>query len=169
TTFTLPLWLELFPDARVLHIHRRGVDVAASLRERERRHLERSQRNYPRIRVPLGFAPKRAGFTASVRCTALEGAFTLWESYVAESRRHVARLGAQALEVRYEDLAAAPRSVVERVADFCELSPTAAELSRAAGMLRGDRVAAHGDDVEIAAFAARVAERELAAASGGRR
>ena len=30
-TFTLPYWLRLFPDARIIHIYRNGMDVAISL------------------------------------------------------------------------------------------------------------------------------------------
>ena len=37
TTLTLPIWLELFPEARVVHVVRNGVDVAASLFRRSRR------------------------------------------------------------------------------------------------------------------------------------
>ena len=33
-SFTLPIWLELFPKAKVVHIMRHGVDVADSLRRR---------------------------------------------------------------------------------------------------------------------------------------
>ena len=36
-TFTLPLWLTLFPNAKVVHIIRHGVDVAQSLRNRRNR------------------------------------------------------------------------------------------------------------------------------------
>ena len=41
STFTLPLWLDVFPDARVLHVTRHGVDVAQSLRVREEEFLTR--------------------------------------------------------------------------------------------------------------------------------
>lgn len=166
SSFTLPLWLELFPAAKVLHIHRRGVDVAASLRARERRHLERSMRRYPRLRVPLQVLPKRAGFTASPRCSTLEGAFTLWECYVTEARQHVRRLGSQALELRYEDLTADPGTVVEQVAAFCELAPTTAQRARAAGLLRSERPRSSQEEAELAAFERQVAERTVLTAAG---
>lgn len=164
SSFTLPLWLDVFPDAKVIHIERHGVAVAASLRARQRRNLERSRRLFARNRVLLRFLPKRAGFTDSVRCATLDGAYAVWESYVKESRRHVTALGDRALELGYEELAIEPRLVVERVAAFCGLSPTADTRERAAGLLRRDRAGVHRDDPELAAFAARVSarERELA-------
>ena len=34
-TFTLPIWLEIFPNAKIIHVVRHGVDVANSLRTRQ--------------------------------------------------------------------------------------------------------------------------------------
>jgi len=34
TTITLPIWLSIFPNARIIHIIRHGMDVALSLAER---------------------------------------------------------------------------------------------------------------------------------------
>jgi hypothetical protein len=39
-SFLLPLWLDVFPDARVVHVCRHPLDVARSLRRREGRALE---------------------------------------------------------------------------------------------------------------------------------
>ena len=39
TIFTLPLWLKLFPDAKLIYLTRNGVDVAASLLTREQKRL----------------------------------------------------------------------------------------------------------------------------------
>jgi len=40
TTLTLPLWQEVFPRLKVVHVVRHGLDVALSLRARERRKME---------------------------------------------------------------------------------------------------------------------------------
>ncbi|MDX1698195.1 MAG: sulfotransferase, partial [Thiohalobacterales bacterium] len=40
-TFTAPLWAELFPGARIIHVCRNPVDVADSLRRREQETLAR--------------------------------------------------------------------------------------------------------------------------------
>ncbi|MFB6261703.1 MAG: sulfotransferase, partial [Thiohalorhabdaceae bacterium] len=45
-TFTLPLWLELFPEARVINVERHGVDVAESLVVRRNRSLARSRKRF---------------------------------------------------------------------------------------------------------------------------
>src|SRR5712691_292504 len=43
TTVTVPIWLNIFPEAKVLHVIRNGIDVALSLHRREpRRYFFRS-------------------------------------------------------------------------------------------------------------------------------
>ncbi len=159
TTYTLPLWLDLFPTARVVHIHRHGVDVADSLCRRHRAHLERSRRGFDRNKPLLALLRKRAGFGESARCATLEGAFSLWEDYVTRARTHVAGLGERAREVAYEDLAGAPRETIAALAAFCGLLPGDEAIDRAAALMSSDRVAAHATDARLAEFARSVESR----------
>ncbi|MFO1052029.1 MAG: sulfotransferase [Planctomycetota bacterium] len=165
-TFTLPLWLKLFPDARVVHVHRHGVDVAQSLCKRHLRSLRESERRYRRNRLLLSCFAKRAGFGDSPRLSSLEGAFSLWESYVRRSRAQVASLGDQALEFAYEELAASPIAVVERLARFTRLDVGADAIEAAAATIEGDRAAAHRNDPSLTGFADRMAQRVRIAREG---
>lgn len=63
-----PLWLDLFPDARVLHIYRYWVDVAQSLRARGRREMQRGhlQRLYYKLKFVHWLWPKPGAFIGSV-------------------------------------------------------------------------------------------------------
>jgi len=159
TTFTLPLWLEQFPDAKVLHIHRHGVDVAQSLVRRHRQHLERNRRGLDRQRALLRWLPKRAGFGDSARCATLDGAFELWERYMLRAREHVDALGERALTLRFEDLALRAPETVDRIVDFCELQPREAQRLLAAASMQRDRASAHQRDDELARFAERMQAR----------
>jgi hypothetical protein len=138
-TFTLPLWLDLFPDARVLHISRHGVDVADSLRRRHETSLSRRRERFRRDRLLAGLVSKRAGFTTSLRVATFEGGLGLWEEYMAEASRHVDALGSRALSVKYEDFLADPEPMLGRIAAFCDIAPGEAEIARAARMVRPDR------------------------------
>ncbi len=158
-TFTLPIWLRLFPETRVVHVHRHGVDVAQSLCKRHRDHLARSADTFARNRGLLGLLRKRAGFGDSPRLSTLLGGFTLWEEYVREARRHVAAAGTRAVEVRYEELAAQPNLVVRDLARACGLTPDDAAIARAAASIAPDRAGAHRNDPELRAFAAEVEDR----------
>ncbi|WP_019569533.1 sulfotransferase [Thioalkalivibrio sp. ALE11] len=161
-TYTLPLWLELFPQARVLHITRHGVDVAASLRARRRGVFNRRVRRYRSLR---GWyrnhpgAPARRGFAPQVRCRTLEGGFSLWESYLQRAREHVRALGPNAMEIAYEDLLTDPARLLPQALEFCGCPPDAERVAAAAAAFRPDRAHAWQHDEELRAFAASVSDR----------
>ena len=102
-TFTLPVWKQVFPNLRAIHIVRHGVDVAASL---ARRHAE-ALRAATGESVPSALTVIRdhaLGILSSRRGWTLAEALTMWEQYVEKARQESAALGERALEVRYEDL-----------------------------------------------------------------
>ncbi|MDA2913813.1 sulfotransferase [Acidobacteriia bacterium AH_259_A11_L15] len=161
-TATLPVWLKLFPRAKVLHLVRHGADVASSLRRRfgrphTRRRLMREI--YYKVRPLHWVRPKRGNFVESVRCSILEESFTLWEEYLAVARQHMQGLGERGAEFRYEDILTKPEEALRAVARFCELPAGGSEIRRAAGQGRKERAFAYRRDPEVRAFAAKVAER----------
>lgn len=154
-TYTLPLWLDLFPGARVIHIYRNGVDVASSLKVRTERALERTKALHERrkkLRL-YGLRPKRGGFTGSLRCASLEGGFDLWESYLAEAHEHVLNLGERAVEIRYEDFLAEPHEHLASLTGFCGLSPGKAAIAATAHRVDKNRAYSYRRDSALQAFA----------------
>jgi hypothetical protein len=162
TTVTLPLWQALFPQARLVHIYRHGVDVAQSLKVRRERALGEAARRYHRRRFlyehnPL--APKRSGFGHAVRCATLEGAFDLWDGYMVRARQGLAACGDRCLELRYEDVLADPAPSLRRVAELAGLRPTEEAMAGVIRGLRPGRAFAYRDDPALADFARGVADR----------
>ncbi len=87
----MPVLLELFPKAKVIHIYRDGRDVALSW-------------------VPLRMGPRN-----------LYAAARLWKRYVKTGRQVGATLPAQTyMEVRYETLLQQPRDTMQAVCAFIE-------------------------------------------------
>lgn len=158
-TYTLPLWLEIFPDARVIHIHRNGIDVANSLIMREQRAFENKKSRYLARRAFYRVRPKRGGFTDSIRCTSLEGAFSLWEEYLKEARKHVTALGSGALDLKYEDLVSEPYELLRQLARFCNLEVSDSDIQRVSVMVKKDRAYAYKGNPELRAFAEKVGDR----------
>lgn len=154
-TYTLPLWLDLFPGARVIHVFRHGVDVAASLQRRQAASVGEAERRFRRLRALHALLPRRGGFAESWRCGDLDEALGLWRGYLEQARRHVAVLGGQACEVCYEDLLAAPHERLRALADFCGLPVAAPAVARAAGLMRASRALAYRDDPALRAAAER--------------
>jgi Sulfotransferase family len=105
TSFTLPLWLRVFPKARVVHVVRNGVDVALDLSAREReRHTQLKSR------------------ARSVRCLDPERAFEVWSAYVAAASAAAERHPAdRVLRLRCEDLTRDPAATLESLTTFAGL------------------------------------------------
>ena len=161
STFTLPLWLDIFPDAKIIHIYRNGVDVANSLKVRENRPLSGlSLAINDKRRFLYLLRPKRGGFiNRSMRCASLEGCFSLWEEYLNEAKSHVSRMQDRAMEVKYEDFLENPGEVMISLLNFCGLSADDAVMTKLLQQLKKSRAYAYKDKPELQAFSEEVAMR----------
>jgi hypothetical protein len=119
---TLPVWLRIFPDARIVYIVRNGAAVARSLVQMQARILGR---RLDRKRSRLGMIGRsridRIGFKGSARCLSLQGSFSLWEEYTAYAESILASVGNLRYVIQYEELLANPRGSLEPLARFCRL------------------------------------------------
>lgn len=153
-TFTLPIWLRLFPQAKVIHIYRNGVAVAASLRTRDRGGLAAGVRNHHR-RLERGlyrWFRKRGGFVYSVRCLDLHGGFSLWREYVNEAFRLLAPLSGRAMSVKYEDFVVSPVRWLAALAEFCGISASASSIEGVAAGADPGNLARFASDGELIEF-----------------
>ena len=154
TVFALPAWLALFPAAKLVYIVRNGIDVAASLRVRERRELARRADELGRKVKQLNkhSVLERAGFKGSARCLTLAGGFGLWAEYVAEAERHLAAVPNERVVVNYEQFLADPAGQLPALAAFCGLTPTDADVAKVVGAVNAGRGNAFLKDPELQAF-----------------
>jgi hypothetical protein len=145
TSLTLPVWLRIFPRARVVHVLRNGIDVAISIHRR----AERQRGNLLKRLTRLDYHPATLDF---------QFGFRLWEAYVSFilGRRHLVSPG-RYLEVRYEDLLSDPVVQLRRILDLagCVVEPdrlVAASQRVNAARLDNSRYAARYQD-EIGSLA----------------
>ena len=152
-TFTLPLWLRIFPDAKVVSIERNGVDVAQSLRAREINILNDAPRLYRQNRLAFFLRLRRSGFVHSPRCLVLEDGFALWEEYTSQARAAMGQVPAErVLALRYEDVLDDPVNWLGRSADFCGLKASQNQIENAVKNIRTDRAKAYESDVRACEF-----------------
>ena len=158
-TFTLPLWLELFPNARVIHMERHGVDVAESLYVRRKRAIKRSQESFTKRHLLYRFAPKKTSLLNTPRLAQRERAFALWEEYLAESRAHMASLGSQGLSLDYETFLQDPIREFNKVAEHCGLAIDERRIAQITSHLNPERAFAYRSSPELRQFAQDHAQR----------
>ena len=126
TTLTLPIWLRVFPQLRVVHVFRDGVDVAASLVAREQSR-----------RLDLDSAAR------SSRCREPRRAFELWSEYVEIGLRATADLQATRVHtLRFESLLESPEKELVELLRFAACDVDGERLRTLAGQViraRGER------------------------------
>ncbi|GEQ99003.1 hypothetical protein JCM17844_26400 [Iodidimonas gelatinilytica] len=153
-SFTLPLWLRLFPDARVIHIRRHGVDVAQSLAVRGAKGLTTISQHYLKYRALAALRPKRSGFMESPRCAKIEGGFSLWAEYLQEVERQLQTLpDHQKLDIVYEEFLADPFAIIERAAEFCSLECDEKAIKSSVLDIRPSRALSFRKDAKLRLFA----------------
>jgi hypothetical protein len=100
-TFTFKLWLNLFPNMRVIHIYRNGIDVANSLMVRN-----------------------KAASTMddiSLRTNTMEGCIRIWSEYIDQAALNLKQIDPKnKLEICYESLLLNTDSEVFKIANFLD-------------------------------------------------
>lgn len=120
-TYTLPLWLELFPNAKVIHIKRHGVDVAQSLVVRYNQKLNTKLQRHE-LRLKRFYLRPRHTRAFTTRCVTLEEGLMLWDEYLTNAEKVMSELPEkQKLSLYYEELLDFPETIITKVADFSKI------------------------------------------------
>jgi hypothetical protein len=101
-TFTLAAWLRVFPQAKVIHIYRNGMDVALSLHHRNMKTPRADKCRQPALKL------KPAGLD-------------LWQQYVAQAFSFESLLGERMLTLQFEKLVSCDEKEVEKLERFTGL------------------------------------------------
>lgn len=165
-TFTLSFWLDIFPDAKVIHIFRHPLDIINSLRTRRERGLSRLRdrhagsllKPFYMLYLVRRFIDGRRVFV-DLRGASLGEGFILWEEYMREAREQVARLGERAVEIKYEDFLSSPSEILNSLSRFCGLETAEGEIEKAAGEVNKSRGYAFLKDPELKAYSLEIAAR----------
>ncbi len=154
TVFTLPLWLKLFPEARLVYIVRNGIDVAKSLMVRERKLLKLRTERFDSRMKKRSFRPHldRAGYKGSPRCLTMQGGFDLWLEYVQQADANLRDIPNTIHILKYEDMLGDPKKHLPALAHFCGLKPDAKTIEKAITQIDGSRAMAFTSDPNSAAF-----------------
>ena len=154
TTVLLPVWLDLFPGAKVIHVVRHGVDVASSLNARMMELIDQPIGTQFTHQIPFYFRTSRSNPDFSPRCARVSDAFELWVEYMAIAEQHLAEVTHYVL--RYEDLMMDPEPRLRSLCSFIELQEPSAAFQRISSLFLPARAFAHRRDAELSRFAKKV-------------
>jgi len=126
--FTLPVWLNIFPQAKIIYIKRNGIDVANSLVVRTNTMLEKKNsvltdyNLFSRIKkaiIPFGMTSR---VYRSSRCFDLESAYKLWEEYSEEADNLLKKISDnRKFVIRYEDFLESPNTLLKEMLSFIDI------------------------------------------------
>jgi hypothetical protein len=151
-SLTLPYWLKLFPNARILHVRRDPTDISESLDRREYG-ATRKLSSPPKVIDRIRRAIVRPG--AAIRALARRGGalrqpgepsparqswHELTDRYVSECERYRGHPGGY-VEMWYEEILADPIRKASELADFSCAGVRLAEILKAADFVVSDRPA----------------------------
>ena len=119
TTLFAPTWLEIFPEARIVHVVRDPLAAASSIRKRE-----------------LKF--QAAGDPPTPNLADLDYCRQLVQTYLAAGERLADSPNYHRLQ--FEELQENPPAMLEQLANFCGLRATTRQLANAAASIRPARV-----------------------------
>ena len=126
-SFTLPIWLKIFPNPKVIYMKRNGIDIAASLVKRQTKYSQSENFN-PFIKQT--FVQKIKNFIIPIeihqynalKCINLEESYKLWELYTRNCEEIYNKLKTKKISLRYEDLLSDPISKLSDLVKFLEIS-----------------------------------------------
>jgi len=109
-TITFPIWLDLFPDAKIIYIYRNGLDVALSLSKRE---IALSKE----LRINSQLSNWH-----SKECMDLNYSFNLWEKYCEFFEGNINRVSNNnLLKLKFEDLVSNPKIEIDKLQNFIKI------------------------------------------------
>ncbi|MBT3759521.1 MAG: sulfotransferase [Candidatus Marinimicrobia bacterium] len=156
TTITLPIWLKLFPNAKIIYITRHGVDVANSLYTREMRFIKDNQ-NYlltqfnQRLTSILPII--RGGIVSSTVCQTFDRSFGLWMRYMEIGEGHVAKYNDSILTIRYESLLENPDEILNQILTFSDIEAEDEKIQELCNRIKKNRNKAYRNDDKLMEYA----------------
>ncbi|MBX7225995.1 MAG: sulfotransferase [Chitinophagales bacterium] len=144
-TFTIDLWKEIFPQAKVIHIYRHPLDTAVSFIKRDAIKRNRFKLTWKK-RLKLFFMVAYK-YHQNFTITNLEQGYRVWTAYVEKALHVEEAFKGRCISIQYEAFLASPEPYLKALADFCQLNVSETQIKQtASGIQESRRYAFLNDD-----------------------
>ena len=148
----LPFWTSIWPEMRIIHVVRHGVDVAASLHTRSKRNWSEDVNRFERWLPFFGWRSNKPPIRRGQRAATLSHALDFWaeqmaiEQTVLEGRENI-------LAIRYEDLLTDSEPILRQILEHISVPADPELLNHLEGMVDSSRAYAYRGDDKLTDFA----------------
>ena len=149
---TLPIWKEIWPEMKIIHVTRHGVDVAASLQARSSKNWEQDESRFSKWVKMYRWKDSRSPIRRGQRAATLSHALDFWSEQMEVENKNLEECEF-VLEVRYEDLLTKPKSAIKQIWNFIDIERDDSLLEDISQSIDGSRAYAYKKDEEMMAFA----------------
>ena len=164
---TLPIWLDVFPDAKIIHCYRHPMDIIDMLMSKRAKSISKlkssSQKWYKYLYwyyLATKYIPNKV--LVEMRCSSPEEALSLWEEYMTITRSYSECLNSNSfMEIRYEDLLNNSEQTIREIANFCNLEFQKGDMKKATNVVKDEHLNKYLDNYQLKDFAAKPEVAEL--------
>jgi hypothetical protein len=133
TTYTIDIWKEIFPSAKLVHIYRNPIDVAQSLRTREISDRQKSGENRQRTikdRIKEFSLSGTVIYQLSYRVENIREGIKLWEEYTERAFSLEKSLNLKMIHIKFEDFLNDAERHIKDISGFLDLGLDEAHLDQ---------------------------------------
>jgi hypothetical protein len=147
----LPVWKSIWPEMKIVHVMRHGVDVASSLKTRNSSHWEGDVSRFKKWLPTYSWRSSKSPIMRGQRSSTMEGALGFWSEQVEMERDILSKIDDKH-SIRYEDLLSDPQKAISELYGYLSIEANPQTLSSIEGKINPSRAFAYRKDPELAQF-----------------
>ena len=148
---SLPVWKSIWPEMKIVHVTRHGVDVASSLKTRNSSHWEGDVSRFKKWLPTYSWRSSKSPIMRGQRSSTMEGALGFWSEQVEMEMGILSKIEDKHA-IRYEDLLSDPEKVISELYGYLSIEANPQILSSIEGKIDPSRAFAYRKDPELAQF-----------------
>ena len=149
---SLPIWKDIWPEMKIIHVVRHGVDVAASLHSRSLKNWTEDEGRFKKWTKMYKWRSSKSPIRKGQRAATLTHALEFWAEQM-DVEKKVIQPYENVLEIRYEDLLTSPAVVLKDIWNYIGKETDEKLLREIETMVDYSRAFAYKQNEELSVFA----------------